>query len=235
MLGKAWNTYRSTFQTNKQDILRAVVGRRTFPSTADSVESPGLISDESNMASHRSRRPTSSDSGYDSTASTPRHDRVKDFSNSETEGRITVKKAKAQNAPLQNASLLSAATRTDLTASIGSELSGVQLSTLDQQQLEDLALLVSERGVVVLRDQDLDSEEQFRISGQFSNHGKHIVQQEPRSVKMKTSIDDFGEVLTPVTGQRNEWVSDRSYETAPPSFSIVKANESGGETAWVRM
>ncbi|KAH7061652.1 hypothetical protein BKA63DRAFT_573365 [Paraphoma chrysanthemicola] len=185
------------------------------------------------MASHRSRRPTSSDSGYDSTASSPPNNRTKDFGTSDTVDRIAVKKIRAQNATLQNASLLSEATRTDLNASIGTQLSGVQLSTLDQQQLDELALLVAERGVVIFREQDLGFEEQARISGQFGKHGKHIIEKEPGKTKIKKNANDFGEVLAPVTGRKSEWVSDWSFETTPPSFSILSATDAHGETAWV--
>lgn len=49
-------------------------------------------------------------------------------------------------------SLLAAAKKSDLTESIESILEGVQLSQLTSAQLKELALLVSERGVVFFRD-----------------------------------------------------------------------------------
>lgn len=53
--------------------------------------------------------------------------------------------------------------RIDLTAAIGTELHGVQLSKLTEQQRQELALLVSERGVVFFREQDITLEEQVAL------------------------------------------------------------------------
>ena len=44
----------------------------------------------------------------------------------------------------------------DLTPHIGTEIHGIQLSQLTDQQKNDLALLAAERGVVFFRNQDLD-------------------------------------------------------------------------------
>lgn len=43
-----------------------------------------------------------------------------------------------------------------MTPHIGTEIHGLQLSQLTNQQKDDLALLVAERGVVFFRDQDID-------------------------------------------------------------------------------
>jgi sulfonate dioxygenase len=51
-----------------------------------------------------------------------------------------------------------------LTEGIGTLLEGVQLSQLNGTQLDELALLVSERGVVFFRDQDLTTEQQENCS-----------------------------------------------------------------------
>ena len=58
-------------------------------------------------------------------------------------------------------SLLSAATSvTDLTKHIGSEIAGIQLKDLSDQQKDELALLIAERSVVFFRDQDLSPQQQ---------------------------------------------------------------------------
>ena len=52
--------------------------------------------------------------------------------------------------------LLSAASKvTHLTAHIGTEIEGLQLKDLTDQQRDELALLIAERSVVFFRDQDL--------------------------------------------------------------------------------
>ncbi len=66
-------------------------------------------------------------------------------------------------------SLFSVAKPVDLTESIGTMLEDVQLTQLNEQQLDELALLVSERGVVFFRDQDLTTEKQVRL---FEHYGE---------------------------------------------------------------
>jgi sulfonate dioxygenase len=66
--------------------------------------------------------------------------------------------------------LFSIARPVDLTESIGTVLHGIQLSQLNEKQLDELALLVSERGVVFFRQQDLTTEGQEKL---FSHYGKH--------------------------------------------------------------
>jgi sulfonate dioxygenase len=64
--------------------------------------------------------------------------------------------------------LFAVAKAVDLTESIGTVLEGVQLSQLNEAQLDELALLVSERGVVFFRNQDLTIEQQEKL---FSHYG----------------------------------------------------------------
>jgi sulfonate dioxygenase len=55
----------------------------------------------------------------------------------------------------------------DLTPSIGTEVHGIQLSQLTDQQKNDLALLAAERGVVFFRDQDLDPYQAVELGRYF--------------------------------------------------------------------
>jgi hypothetical protein len=64
--------------------------------------------------------------------------------------------------------LFSVAKPVDLTESLGTVLENVQLSQLNEQQLDELALLVTERGVVFFRDQDLTTEKQVEL---FQHYG----------------------------------------------------------------
>ena len=52
----------------------------------------------------------------------------------------------------------------------------VQLSQLNNQQLDELAALVNERGVVFFRDQDLTTEKQVEIFEHFGILDKHTTQ-----------------------------------------------------------
>lgn len=78
----------------------------------------------------------------------------------------------------------------DFTHALGTEFpasSGIQLSKLSPQQVEDLALLVAERGVVVFRNQELSVDEQVALGKKlgplhvhpmgWANPGKEEVQE----------------------------------------------------------
>ncbi|KAH8166704.1 hypothetical protein CIB48_g1550 [Xylaria polymorpha] len=60
--------------------------------------------------------------------------------------------------------LLSAATKvTDLTTHIGTEIEGLQLKDLTNQQKDELALLIAERSVVFFRNQDISPQQQLEL------------------------------------------------------------------------
>jgi alpha-ketoglutarate-dependent taurine dioxygenase len=51
----------------------------------------------------------------------------------------------------------------------------VQLSQLEDKQLDELALLVSERGVVFFRNQDLTTEQQEKLFAHYGKNSSFIV------------------------------------------------------------
>jgi sulfonate dioxygenase len=55
----------------------------------------------------------------------------------------------------------------ELTPYIGTELKGIQLSQLSDSQRDELALLVAERGVVFLRDQDMTLDQQHALAAHY--------------------------------------------------------------------
>lgn len=77
-------------------------------------------------------------------------------------------KDRALFADPEKRALLAAAKRVDLTEGIGTVLENVQLSQLNKQQLDELALLVTERGVVFFKDQDLTTKKQIEL---FQHYG----------------------------------------------------------------
>ncbi|KAF2679272.1 alpha-ketoglutarate-dependent sulfonate dioxygenase [Lentithecium fluviatile CBS 122367] len=120
--------------------------------------------------------------------------------------------------------LLSVAARSDLTESIGTVLSGTQLTTLSQQQLDELALLVSERGVVFLRQQDFHPDDQVRALQRLGELHKGST----------TRHDSAPARLT--LEQQDQWHSDASFERNPPSYSLLNVEDTpefGGDAAWV--
>jgi sulfonate dioxygenase len=64
--------------------------------------------------------------------------------------------------------LLAIAKLVDLTEGIGTVVEGVQLAVFNDAQLDELALLVAERGVVFFRKQTLTTPEQEKL---FSHYG----------------------------------------------------------------
>jgi hypothetical protein len=72
-------------------------------------------------------------------------------------------------------SLLEAATKvTDLTAYIGTEIEGLQLKDLTNQQRDELALLIAERSVVFFRDQDLTPQQQKELGDWYGEVEVHV-------------------------------------------------------------
>jgi hypothetical protein len=50
---------------------------------------------------------------------------------------------------------------------VGSELRNCQLSQLNNEQLDELALLIAERGMIILRDQDITADQQAAMFEYF--------------------------------------------------------------------
>ncbi|KAL2861224.1 TauD/TfdA dioxygenase family protein [Aspergillus lucknowensis] len=131
--------------------------------------------------------------------------------------------------------LFSAATkRTDLTESIGTVLEGgVQISQLSAEQLDELAALVAERGVVFFRGQDLDTPGQVRVFEHFGILDRHPAQ---KFVTINGSREDHREILKYTPWPSGDFHADTSFEINPPSYSLLRMEEHpdvGGDTAWV--
>ncbi|KAK4193245.1 alpha-ketoglutarate-dependent sulfonate dioxygenase 7 [Podospora australis] len=133
-------------------------------------------------------------------------------------------------------SLLSVATREDLTESIGTYLSNVQLSSLTPTQLDELALLVNERGVVFFRDQDLTTEGQVKIFEHYGELDRHPSQKDTGHHVIRGSTQDHRELLKYTPWPSGDFHADTSFEINPPSYSMLRMEEHppvGGDTAWV--
>ncbi|KAH7357322.1 hypothetical protein BKA66DRAFT_501342 [Pyrenochaeta sp. MPI-SDFR-AT-0127] len=236
MLSNSWSIYHKTFASRDRTVLRAVVDRK---SNLSASEAAGQLQDnqDDTMGHHRSRRPTSSDSGYDTNSdgpNSPSNERIRSVTPQQSPEETKEQQPSTSSSELDNSSLLSTATRSDLGASIGTQLSNIQLSTLTPQQLDELAVLVSERGVVFLRDQDLTAADQLRIFEHYgATSGKQIIEKNRGFLKVKRSATDHGENFSYAKDRHNDWVSDRSFEVKPPSYSFQKADRTGGETVWV--
>ena len=131
--------------------------------------------------------------------------------------------------------------RVDLTPTIGSEVSGIQLSKLSNAGKDQLARFVAERKVVAFRKQDfadLPIQEALDFAGYFGRHHIHPTSGAPpgypevhvvhRAADDRTAANFFKTRTNSVA-----WHSDVSYELQPPGTTflyILDKPETGGDT-----
>jgi sulfonate dioxygenase len=129
----------------------------------------------------------------------------------------------------------------DLTPTIGTEVSGVQLSSLSDAGKDQLARFVAQRKVVAFRDQDfadLPIDAALKFGGYFGRHHIHPTSGSPEGFPEvhlvhraagDSSATDFFKVRTSSTA----WHSDVTYEQQPPGTTflyILEKPETGGDT-----
>ncbi len=130
----------------------------------------------------------------------------------------------------------------NLTKHIGTEIVGLQLCDLNEQELDELALLVSERIVVFFRNQDLSPQIQLEIGEFFGTVEKNPVAAQVPGYPGITTI--WGKFLRQKRVPNFKkvfgiWHTDLDFEFRATSFShlhldtIPLQNGAGGDTAWV--
>jgi len=145
------------------------------------------------------------------------------------------------NADPTESALLGAATNVvHLKPNIGSELIGIQLKDLSDTQKNELARLVAERGVVFLRDQDLDVHQQIEFVSYF---GELHIHQMAGIITDLPWVHPIYKDETSVNARSHQiWHSDVSYELQPPGLTLLRmdtlpnagphGSEAGGDTIW---
>ncbi|KIW66381.1 hypothetical protein PV04_05717 [Phialophora macrospora] len=134
----------------------------------------------------------------------------------------------------------------DITASIGAEVTGVQLSQLDNKGRDELALLVAQKKVVAFRDQDFASlpiEQALEFGRYFGRLHIHPTSGAPegfpevhlvhRAAEDKTFADFLNSRTNSIA-----WHSDVTYENQPPGTTFLYAldiPEAGGDTLFCNM
>ncbi|KAL6719368.1 hypothetical protein ACLMJK_003607 [Lecanora helva] len=130
----------------------------------------------------------------------------------------------------------------DYNPKIGTEIHGVNLAKLTDAQKNDLARLISVRGVVFFRNQtDLGIDAQRELGQYFGTLHKHATTCVPKS----GDLDDVHVVYTDEKSKDQRatfspsflWHSDVSYEIQPPSYTALKLlsgppRGGGGDTLW---
>lgn len=148
---------------------------------------------------------------------------------------------RASSSDPEKRSLLAAASSVvHLTPAIGTELVGLQLKDLTIQQKDELGRLVAERGVVFLREQDLDVHEQIEFC---SYYGPLHIHQMAGIIPDLPWVHPIHKDETAVNGRSHQiWHSDVSYELQPPGLTMLRMDtlpqagpdgtEAGGDTIW---
>ena len=148
---------------------------------------------------------------------------------------------KAIGSDPKKAQLLGAATEVKhLTPAIGTELVGLQLRALNDTQKNELARLVAERGVVFLRDQEMDVHEQIEFGAYF---GELHIHQMAGIIPDLPWVHPIHKDETAKNGRSHQiWHSDVSYEIQPPGLTLLRMDtlpkagpdgyEAGGDTIW---
>ncbi|KAI0158581.1 alpha-ketoglutarate-dependent sulfonate dioxygenase [Pestalotiopsis sp. NC0098] len=189
------------------------------------------------MAHLESRKHISSDSGFPINLHPNFSQKIKNHvPPEEPRKEIFPDKDRASFADPEKKALFAVAKRTDLTESIGTILGNVQLSELNPAQLDELALLVNERGVVFFRDQDLTTERQVELFEHYGVLDRHPAQKDVRHVVIRGSREDHREVAKYTPWPSGDFHADTSFEVNPPSYSMLRMEEHpavGGDTAWV--
>lgn len=128
-----------------------------------------------------------------------------------------------------------------VTPKLGTEIRGIQLSELNSQGKDELALLVAQRGVVIFRDQDFASKgprfavEYGRHFGRLHVHptlGSPLNYPELHITYRRADPTEFDRVFQKRTNAIS-WHSDVSYELQPPGttfFSVLEGPDLGGDT-----
>ncbi|KAL1303595.1 hypothetical protein AAFC00_006960 [Neodothiora populina] len=137
--------------------------------------------------------------------------------------------------------LLSAATKvTDLTAHIGTEIVGLQLKDLTDQQRDELALLIAERSVVFFRDQDLSPQQQKELGeyyGKIEVHPQvpHVPGVEGVTVMWPALAAQERAANFRNPGGASRWHTDLTHELQPAAITHLHNDtvpSVGGDTLW---
>lgn len=133
---------------------------------------------------------------------------------------------------------------TDLTPTIGTEVRGVQLTSLTNAGKDQLARFVAERKVVAFRNQDfrdLPIQEALDYAGYFGRHHIHPASGAPEGYPEVHLVhrgegDKHHETFFEARTSSVAWHSDVSYEQQPPGTTflyVLDKPETGGDTLFV--
>lgn len=128
-----------------------------------------------------------------------------------------------------------------VTPKLGTEVTGIQLSQLDDKGKDELALYVAQRGVVIFREQDFAKHgPQFAVEygrhfGRLHIHPTSGAPKDHPEIHVtyrRADKNEFDRLFAQRTNAVG-WHSDVSYELQPPGttfFSVLEGPDAGGDT-----
>ncbi|ORX46129.1 TauD-domain-containing protein [Hesseltinella vesiculosa] len=128
-----------------------------------------------------------------------------------------------------------------LTPHIGTEIHGLQLSKLTEQQKNDLALLVEERGVVFFKNQDISTKQLVDLGKHYGPLHHHPVGGHEEDSQYAMSIYSDSRFASKFRAGQNSQPaastlhSDITFEKQPAGITFLKLElvpKTGGDTIW---
>lgn len=128
-----------------------------------------------------------------------------------------------------------------VTPKLGTEITGIQLSQLNDKAKDELALFAAQRGVVIFRDQDF-AEHGPKFATEYGKHfgrlhihptsGAPADHPELHITYRRADEGEFSRVFSERLSSIS-WHSDVSYELQPPGttfFGVLQGPDAGGDT-----
>ena len=130
-----------------------------------------------------------------------------------------------------------------LNASLGAEISGIDVRDISSRSLKQLRNALNQYQVLVIRDQKLDAAEQVVFSKKFGTlvrriSGEFLHPEFPEVLVLSNRIVDGKSQGATAAYAGEHWHSDLTYAEKPSMASILHALEVapvGGDTAWANM
>ena len=137
-------------------------------------------------------------------------------------------------ATLSRSPVLQSAQRVDLNKNIGTELRGIKLLSLNDDEIAEVKQLLAERGVLVFRDQPMTLPQQIELGRRFGKlhvHPAFAHKEHPEALRIHADADS-----SYAAGEA--WHTDVSCDLEPPGISMLRIEvvpSAGGETAFASM
>lgn len=121
--------------------------------------------------------------------------------------------------------------------SLGAEIGGVDLRTLDDEAMEEIRRASDDHLVVFFRDQDLTVDELESFTQRWGDFGDDpFVAGLPEHPHVVRLVKEADEAVPVVFG--GAWHSDWSFQATPPGYTLLYARDVpawGGDTLWANM